>query len=422
MAKEGDLKPRRAAAILAKVAGAVDYAHRHGIVHRDIKPKNILVDEAGEPRLIDFGMARLRHAWSDDPVQPGGTFAFMAPEQARVESPEEQEKVGPRTDVFALGAVLYFLLTGKAPFEGRNWREAMDRARRCDFDRTALDAPKVPRDLPRICLKAMAADPVDRYPSAEAFQKALDRFVNRPKILALAAGVVGSVLLGGLVYALMPPRPDPTHSLSQSVVIQRISPGALTGELIVRVRSRMGNIERELKAGDPSGLPLLAGERVHLEARMNQPAYACLLWLDGQGKASLLYPRDDGKFGSRPPGASARETVHSPEALDEWHPMKGPSGLETILLLARRTPLPSGMDLAGLAGQAPRSPYRPHLAFATLGLDEGQPLESLRVDSVRGIGENADKLDDPLLQLMERIRTQGHFDVIKAVRFAYRGE
>ena len=184
LAREGRLKPRRAAALLAKVAGAAEHAHRQGIFHRDIKPKNILVDESGEPRLIDFGMARLCHAYADDPGQSGGTFAFMAPEQARIESPEEQQKVGPRSDVFALGAVLYDLLTGEAPFPGRNWRESMDRARRCDFDRKALDDPRVPRDLRGICLKAMAADPADRYPSAEALQKALNRFVDRPKIRA----------------------------------------------------------------------------------------------------------------------------------------------------------------------------------------------------------------------------------------------
>ncbi len=84
VASEGRLEPRPAAALLAKVAGAADHAHRKGVVHRDIKPRNILVDELGEPRLIDFGMAQLRHAWSDDPGRPGGTFAFMAPEQARV--------------------------------------------------------------------------------------------------------------------------------------------------------------------------------------------------------------------------------------------------------------------------------------------------------------------------------------------------
>ncbi len=224
LAREGRLKPRRAAALLAKVAAAADHAHRQGIVHRDIKPKNILVDDSGEPRLIDFGMARLRHAYSDDLATPGGTFAYMAPEQARVELPEEQEKVGPRSDVFALGAVLYNLLTGEAPFPGRNWR-------RIDGPRPSMRLrPQGPRrsqgpaDLRGICLKAMSADPAGRYPSAEAFQQALNRFVDRPKIRALAAGAVGSVLLGGLVYALIPPRPDPIPSQSPTVVIHHTSP------------------------------------------------------------------------------------------------------------------------------------------------------------------------------------------------------
>ncbi len=155
---------------------------------------------------------------------------------------------------------------------------------------------------------------------------------------------------------------------------------------------------------------------------MNQTAYVYLMWLDSQGRVSLLYPRDDGKFGSQPSGGSARETVHSPEALDYGLPMEGPGGLETVLLLARRTPLPPGTDLAGLVGPMPPSPLRPELVFATRGLDEGQPIESLRAGLVRGIGEEADKLDDPLLQLMERMRTQGQFDVIQTARFAYRGE
>ena len=305
-AAEDHVLPRRAAALVAKVAGAAAFAHRRGIVHRDIKPKNILVDEAGEPRLIDFGMARLRTAWSDDRKEPdGGTFAFMAPEQARTESPEDRQKVGPRSDVFALGGVLYFLLTGSTPFPGRTWTEAWDRARRCAFDAGALFDRKIPAGLRRICLKAMAADPCDRYASAEALQKALHRFVIGPKVLAAAFGVAGLALLGGLAYALVPPRPDTSHSQSPSVVIHHTAPapGSLTGELTVRVWSTDGD-KRELKPGEPSGLPLLPGEKVRVEARLNQPAYAYIVWVDGQGNASLIYPRDDGKYGTRPTGGA----------------------------------------------------------------------------------------------------------------------
>ncbi|MGO9601601.1 MAG: protein kinase domain-containing protein [Isosphaeraceae bacterium] len=357
VAEEGHLKPRQAANLLAKVAAAADFAHRRGIVHRDIKPKNILVDERGEPRLIDFGMARLRHAWSDDLGKPGGTFAFMAPEQARIELPEEQQRVGPRSDVFALGAVLYFLLTGKPPFEGRNWRESWDRARSCDFDRKALDDPKVPGDLRRICLKAMAADPAERYSSAEALHKALERFVIEPTFLVVAVGLVGLVLFGGLAHALVPPAPNRSHS----VVIPPPVPTPLVGELTIRVWSRGEGGKRGVKIDDPGALPLLAGELVHLEAKLNQPAYPYLLYLDGQGHISLLYPRQDGKFGSSPAGDLPREKVHSPEALDDGLKMQGPGGLETALLLVRRTPLPPNTDLAASIGPLPPSPLRNEL-------------------------------------------------------------
>jgi hypothetical protein len=101
--------------------------------------------------------------------------------------------------------------------------------------------------------------------------------------------------------------------------------------------------------------------------------------------------------------------------------MSGPSGLETALLLVRRTPLPAGTDLAALVGKLPASPLRDNLEVAVRGFDEGQPTELLKVDLHRSIDEETERIDDPLLQLMEKLRKQGQFDVIKAVRFAYRG-
>src|SRR5262249_35909864 len=197
--------PRRAAAIVARVARALAAVHRRGIVHLDIKPTNILIDPEGRPRLIDFGLARLRDAWSDH-VDPywGGTLAYMAPEQARGEA----ERIGPPSDIFALGGVLYFLLTGRAPFAGRDSRECLDRARQCDFDASAPRATGAPRALERICLKAMAAEPSDRFAPADDLGRALDRFARRP--YAVLARAVGLVLLAalGLWAARGSPRPE----------------------------------------------------------------------------------------------------------------------------------------------------------------------------------------------------------------------
>jgi predicted Ser/Thr protein kinase len=418
-ARDEALTPRRAAALVAKLAAVVGVAHRHGITHCDIKPKNVVIDSRDEPRLIDFGMARLRHAWSEHaPSDWGGTFAYMAPEQARL----EVDRIGPRTDIFALGGVLYFLLTGQAPFSGENQAEIWDRARKCEFEAGALRAAKVPQRLEQIVLKAMAAEPANRFASADEMAGALDAFVRRPKVLGALAAVSGIALVGGLAGVRAWLQPSPVPSQKPTAVISHASPASLRGDLTVRVWSKEGGAKQGLKVYDPGALPLLPGEKVHVEAQLNQPAHICLLWLDSQGKVNLLYPRHDGKFGSRPSGGSARETVHSPEALDEGHMMSGSGGLETVLLLARRTPLPSGVDLPGLVGPLPPAPLRDAREVAVRGFDEGQATETLGVALHRGIADEAHKIDDALLRLMERLRTQGPFDVIKAVRFAYRGE
>ncbi len=175
--REEPAAPRHAAALLAVIAGAVAFAHRRGIVHQDIKPGNVLVDDSGQPRLIDFGLAWQQDAWSDSPGHSeGGTFAFMAPEQARV----ELDRVRPLSDVFSLGALLYFLLTGKGPFEAPTPEEAWARARGCEFDRGALKSAKILRRLEAICLKALASAPQDRFRSAADLEKSLRRFLSAP--------------------------------------------------------------------------------------------------------------------------------------------------------------------------------------------------------------------------------------------------
>jgi eukaryotic-like serine/threonine-protein kinase len=183
--KNGPLAPQRAAEIVAALAEALAYAHLHGIVHRDVKPSNIMVDPEGRPHVMDFGLAKRD---TDEPPetvegQVLGTPAYMSPEQARGES----RRVDGRSDVYSLGVVLYELLTGERPFRGN---------RRMLLLQVLDDEPRpprrlndrVPRDLETITLKAMAKAPGRRYATATDLADDLRRFLRGEPVHARPAG------------------------------------------------------------------------------------------------------------------------------------------------------------------------------------------------------------------------------------------
>src|SRR5947207_6752650 len=151
---------RRAVELIAKVARTVSYAHDHGILHRDIKPGNILLDPNGEPHLTDFGLARLVETESTitGTLEVLGTPSYMAPEQAVGET----GKLSSNTDVYGLGAVLYQLLTGQPPFAGGTTYETIRLLLDTEPRPPRLLNLKVERDLSTICLKCLEKDPKRR--------------------------------------------------------------------------------------------------------------------------------------------------------------------------------------------------------------------------------------------------------------------
>jgi serine/threonine protein kinase/Tfp pilus assembly protein PilF len=178
---------RRATELIIKVASTVHYAHEHGILHRDIKPGNILLDGRGEPHLTDFGLARLVETESTvtRTMEVLGTPSYMAPEQAV----GNNAQVTSATDVYGLGAVFYQLLTGHPPFAGGTTYETIKLLLDTEPRQPRLWNPKIDRDLSTICLKCLDKDPQRRYSSALALAEDLERWLKHEPIQARRIGV-----------------------------------------------------------------------------------------------------------------------------------------------------------------------------------------------------------------------------------------
>jgi tetratricopeptide (TPR) repeat protein len=176
----------RLAGILEQAARGVQEAHRHGVVHRDLKPGNILVDASGAPRVGDFGLAHLQH--SDEALTRTGTTLgtplYMSPEQVRGDA----KRVSPRTDVYALGVILYEILTGEVPFFDEVLSTLYARILHEEPVPPSRRNPAVPRDLETICLQAMDKEPERRYEDAGAFADDLRRFLDHRAIAARPPG------------------------------------------------------------------------------------------------------------------------------------------------------------------------------------------------------------------------------------------
>ena len=176
------LKPREAAEIVRTLALAIDYAHSQGIVHRDLKPANILLDEVGNARITDFGLSKVMDGRTEltGTGQLLGTPSYMSPEQAT----GSKSIIGPLSDVYALGAILYELLSRRVPFQAESAIETLKKV--CTTDPVAPRSMNlsIDEDVDTICLKCLEKLPGDRYPSAQALADDLGRYLRSEPILA----------------------------------------------------------------------------------------------------------------------------------------------------------------------------------------------------------------------------------------------
>ena len=176
--------PRYAASLLETLARAMDHAHAQGVVHRDLKPANVLMTSDGQPKITDFGLAKLNDSsYRTEEKTLVGTFAYMSPEQVRGES----EAIGPGVDIHSLGCILYEALTGRPPYRAATPQQILHAILSEQVTAPSARVPGIPRDLEAICLKCLEKEAKDRYATAADLAEDLRRFLDGRDTLARPA-------------------------------------------------------------------------------------------------------------------------------------------------------------------------------------------------------------------------------------------
>jgi serine/threonine-protein kinase len=285
--RDGRLPVDEAARIAIVVAAALDHAHRHDILHRDVKPENILLHE-GEAVVTDFGIARAITDCCDDLTQVGltlGTPAYMSPEQASAD-----EEIDGRSDVYSLACVLYEMLAGQPPFTGSGAREIMLRQVTAPPPSARVARPDLPPEVDAVLARALAKDPAARFPTAGDFGRALARAVSGGTATygGLAAAAVGPPAIAVLPFANQSPDPDHEY-FADGLTDELIT--ALTRVEGLRVASRTSAFAlrrdaRDVRAlGAALGVPVVlegavrrAGDRIRLTVQLTDVADGRVLW------------------------------------------------------------------------------------------------------------------------------------------------
>jgi Protein kinase domain len=404
------LERARAIGVVTQLAEGVAAVHACGLIHRDIKPANVVLHDDGTPRLVDFGLAA--HLGSSRLRRICGTPAYMSPEQARW----EWDRIDQRSDVFALGAILYFLLVGRAPYTGNTFGEILAAARKAVIEPPRGLDSTITESIEVVCLKALAPAPENRYLSAQEFRQALvqaaeESEVRRPASRAAtlrrrAAIAVAFVIATLALIVWFHPGSSSTSGA--------LAGGPLKAELSVIHYEERGDgrfVRRlgEITAASLEQQPARLYDSVRIRVTLSRPAYYYLISLNPDGTDQLFVR----KVPSHP--EALRRVFEFPEDPMYKCVLTEGVGLQAFVLIASDLPLP---EYETWKSQVPGG-----VAWTALdkeGLwtyDSGEVAASREVGRVLGESLHRDDAPAPLIVLCDRFVRQPGVVLVHAVAF-----
>lgn len=413
-AKDGQWEPVQAARCIEQLALALEAIHEAGFVHRDIKPENILLDGEGNPKLADVGLALDEADYGKGERSIAGTVAYLSPEAAKGES----HLVDQRADIYGLGLVLYEMLTGRRGFSAETRNELLRRIKEIPLRPVRALNPSVPAELERICLKAAAKDPEQRYFTGGDLAADLNDFIakakgrNNVKLLPTAI-LTGAVLL---LFASLLIWPGNQLGLFASADQERIPEPTVQEPLSIlsfdvqasRDGGRFESVERFNTSGG-----LKAGDAIRFSARLNRPGYVKIFWVDAGGKPVEFYPTDPYQVTH---GEQLTDSVECPNsALKGFKPLDPAGWSESAFLFVSDKPIE---DISSLVSKVDMETVRELRIDGVNRFEanhENPNIERLgEYHQFRGLGGNIEEIQDPTMELLENVH--GLFDVVRAVR------